>query len=166
MVSIDGVGEKARYGVFHGSEIHSYFASQLERSDSPTGTIHISAAELNGALSATLLLDENSNYLHARNAGRIDFEPYQYRPVLKLVQADRPRILIADDVGVGKTIEACLILKELQARGRAESILVICPKPLVVDEKWRIELKRFDEDFIHLDSKSLRWCLEETAREG
>ena len=112
------------------------------------------------------MLDPNSDYLHARNAGRVDFEPYQYRPVLKLVQSDRPRILIADDVGVGKTIEACLILKELEARKRADSVLVICPRPLVVDDKWRNELKRFDEDFAHLDSKTLRWCLEETLREG
>ena len=143
----------------------SYFAPQLEQVGSTRGT-RVSAAELHAALTATLLLDENSDYLHARNAGRIDFEPYQYRPVLKLVQADRPRILVADDVGVGKTIEACLILKELQARGRADSVLVVCPKPLVVDEKWRTELKRFEEDFVHLDSKTLRWCLEETAREG
>ena len=166
VVSVDGVGDQAKYEVFHDRGFHSYFAPQLEKSDAPTGTGRISAADLHGALTATLLLDENSDYLHARNAGRIDFEPYQYRPVLKLVQADRPRLLIADDVGVGKTIEACLILKELQARGRADSVLVICPKPLVVDEKWRIELKRFDEDFVHLDSKTLRWCLEETAREG
>ncbi|MFF2031101.1 helicase-related protein [Arthrobacter sp. NPDC058192] len=110
--------------------------------------------------------DKNTGYLHARNVGRIDYEPYQYRPVLKIVQADRPRILVADDVGVGKTIEACLILKELQARQRARSVLVICPKPLVVDEKWRNELKRFDEDFVHLDSSDLRFCLEETLREG
>ena len=41
-------------------------------------------------------------------AGRIDFIPYQFRPVLKFIRADRPRILVADEVGVGKTIEAGL----------------------------------------------------------
>ena len=162
---VESAGEN-RYGVFHDGAIHDYFASQLEQVEEHLEVTRVSAAELHAALTATLLLDENSDYLHARNAGRIDFEPYQYRPVLKLVQADRPRILVADDVGVGKTIEACLILKELQARGRADSVLVVCPKPLVVDEKWRTELKRFEEDFVHLDSKTLRWCLEETAREG
>ena len=160
-----GPGE-TQYLVFHDGAVHTYFAEQLEQLATPSAARRVAAAELHAALTATLLLDENSDYLHARNAGRIDFEPYQYRPVLKLVQADRPRILIADDVGVGKTIEACLILKELQARGRAESVLVVCPKPLVVDEKWRRELQRFDEDFVHLDSKTLRWCVEETAREG
>ncbi|WP_157607257.1 hypothetical protein [Sanguibacter suarezii] len=77
------------------------------------GRVIVSAAELHAGLTATLLLDENSDYLHSRNSGRVDFEHYQYRLILKLVQSDRPRILVADDVGVGKTIEACLILKEL-----------------------------------------------------
>ena len=96
----------------------------------------------------------------------IDYEPYQFRPVLKMVHADRPRILVADDVGVGKTIEACLIIKELQARQRAQRVLIVCPKPLVVDDKWRSELKRFGEDFVHLDGPTLRFCIEETQREG
>ena len=85
---------------------------------------------------------------------------------MKLITADRPRLLIADDVGVGKTIEAGLIIKELQARQKLESILVICPKPLVVEDKWRNELKRFDEDFAHLDSATLRHCVDETRAEG
>ncbi|HTO01412.1 MAG TPA: SNF2-related protein, partial [Microthrixaceae bacterium] len=74
--------------------------------------------------------------------------------------------LIADDVGTGKTIEAGLIIKELQARQKLESILVICPKPLVTEGKWRSELKRFDEDFAHLDSATLRHCVDETRAEG
>jgi len=51
--------------------------------------------------------------------------PYQFRPVLKLIQSDRPRLLIADEVGVGKTIEAGLILKELQARRELRSVLYL-----------------------------------------
>ncbi|WP_271394204.1 DEAD/DEAH box helicase [Neomicrococcus lactis] len=166
IVSVDRIGVNIRYAVFHSESVHHYFDSQIEPLDVSTTDKVVGATELNAALTATLVLDSNSAYLHARNAGRVDFEPYQYRPVLKLVQSTRPRILIADDVGVGKTIEACLILKELEARKRAESVLVICPRPLVVDHKWRNELKRFDEDFAHLDSKTLRWCLEETLREG
>jgi len=63
--------------------------------------------------------------------------------VLKLIQADRPRMLVADEVGVGKTIEAGLILKELQARRELKSVLVICPKPLVAERKWQQEMKHF-----------------------
>lgn len=166
IVSVDTVGGEIRYGVFHDGRSRQYFASQVELVVPAVAVPKVTAAELHAGLTSTLLLDENSDYLHTRNAGRVDFEPYQYRPVLKLVQSDRPRILVADDVGVGKTIEACLILKELQARKKAESVLVICPRPLVADNKWRNELKRFDEDFAHLDSRALRWCLEETLREG
>lgn len=166
IVAVDSIGGETRYSVFHDGTIHQYFALQVEPVALVTGAERVTAAELHAGLTSALLLDENSDYLHTRNAGRVDFEPYQYRPVLRLVQSDRPRILVADDVGVGKTIEACLILKELQARKKADSVLVICPRPLVVDDKWRNELKRFDEDFAHLDSKTLRWCLEETLREG
>lgn len=166
VVAVDSVGAEIRYRVFHDGAVHQYFASQVEAIRPRDEVERVSAAELHAGLTAALLLDEKSDYLHTHNAGRVDFEPYQYRPVLKLVQSDRPRILVADDVGVGKTIEACLILKELQARKKAESVLVICPRPLVVDDKWRSELRRFDEDFAHLDSRTLRWCLEETLREG
>lgn len=159
-------GGVLRFDVFHDNGIHGYFASQIEPIALPSKSEAISAAALRTGLTSELLRDKNTGYLHARNVGRIDYEPYQYRPVLKIVQADRPRILVADDVGVGKTIEACLVLKELQARQRARSVLIICPKPLVVDEKWRSELKRFDEDFVHLNSSDLRFCLEETLREG
>ncbi len=87
-------------------------------------------------------------------------------PVLKLIQSDHPRLLIADEVGVGKTIEAGLILKELQARREIRSVLVICPKALVSERKWMEELKRFDEQFVHLDGDSLRYCIEETHLDG
>ena len=61
------------------------------------------------------LCNPSTQYLFSLNSSRIDFIPYQFRPVLKLIQSDRPRLLIADEVGVGKTIEAGLILKELRS---------------------------------------------------
>ncbi len=159
------VGDDVRYDVLHDGAIHQYYAGQLEVAQVPEAG-HVPGRKLQVGLTAELLLDRATEYLHTLNAGRIDFEPYQYRPVLTMVQADSPRLLVADDVGVGKTIEAALVLKELQARGEAESVLIICPRPLVVDGKWRDELKRFDEDFVHLDGPTLRACLEETYREG
>ncbi|MDR2608495.1 MAG: DEAD/DEAH box helicase, partial [Treponema sp.] len=104
--------------------------------------------------------------LHSINSARINFIPYQYRPVLRFIRADRPRMLIADSVGVGKTIEAGLILRELQARKDVASILIICPKPLVTESKWKNEMKRFDEDFEHLDGDDLRTCIDETYKDG
>ena len=100
------------------------------------------------------------------NTGRIDFIPYQFRPVLKMLKSDEPRILIADSVGVGKTIEAGLIIKELEAQRQIESIIVICPKPLVAEEKWTQEMERFDERFVSVNKQELLRILDETERDG
>jgi ATP-dependent helicase HepA len=151
--------------VFHDGAVHTYYSSQLTAHVSAGGSA-IDADSFHAALTATQLTHPSTRFLYSLNSGRIEFEPYQFRPVLKLIQSDRPRLLIADDVGVGKTIEASLILKELQARQDLASVLVICPKPLVAEDKWRLELRRFDEDFVHLDGPTLRHCLDETKLEG
>ena len=86
--------------------------------------------------------------------------------MLRFIRSDRPRLLIADGVGVGKTIEAGLILRELQARRDIKSVLIICPRPLVTERKWELEMKRFDERFTHLDGKTLRYCINEMHLDG
>lgn len=158
-------GSQLRLTVFHGQLTQTYYESQIEVVETK-GREHLTAEELKARLTAVHVLHPSVSRLYSLNSGRIEYEPYQYRPVMKLINAERPRLLIADDVGVGKTIEAGLIIKELQARQKLESILVICPKPLVVEDKWRNELKRFDEDFAHLDSATLRHCVDETRAEG
>ena len=126
----------------------------------------VDVATLHAALTSLQLCHPSTSSLYSLFASRIHFVPYQFRPVLKLIQSDRPRLLIADEVGVGKTIEAGLILKELQARRELRSVLVICPKALVAERKWMEELKRFDEQFVHLDGDSLRYCIEEAHLDG
>ncbi|MGZ8152708.1 MAG: DEAD/DEAH box helicase [Methylovulum sp.] len=155
-----------RYQVFHDGTIATYYESQLEPAVSATESIAIVPEALHAALSALQLRHPSTSYLFSLFASRINFVPYQFRPVLKLIQADRPRILIADEVGVGKTIEAGLILKELQARREIKSVLIICPKPLVAECKWLEEMKRFDERFEHLNGESLRYCINETHLDG
>ena len=83
-----------------------------------------------------------------------------------MIKAETPRILVADDVGVGKTIEAGLILKEMEARASLNSVLVICPRPLVAERKWQLEMKRFDENFTQLDGRTFLECIQETDRDG
>ncbi len=83
-----------------------------------------------------------------------------------MIHADVPRILIADSVGVGKTIEAGLIIKELEARSELERIVVICPRPLVAERKWELEMERFDEEFIPVDGPALRQIISDTDRDG
>jgi len=156
-----------RYVVFHDGTTATYYASQLEPVEVPRAIARgVQLSELNATLTACQLLHPSTANLYSLHAARINFVPYQFRPVLKLIQSDRPRLLIADEVGVGKTIEAGLILKELQARRELRSVLVICPKPLVAERKWLEELKRFDEQFVHLDGDALRYCIEETHLDG
>lgn len=157
---------EARYTVFHGSEVATYYESQVEPIVLRPVRKSVEPDALHAALTATQLRHPSTKHLYSLHASRINFVPYQFRPVLKLIQADRPRLLIADEVGVGKTIEAGLILKELQARRELKSVLVICPKPLVAERKWMEELKRFDEQFTHIDGDALRYCIEETHLDG
>lgn len=86
------------------------------------------------------------NNIYAFNASRTRFYPYQFKPLLKFLDSPKNRLLIADEVGLGKTIEAGLILTELRARQTMQRVLVVCPANLT--EKWQLELKRrFGEDF-------------------
>jgi ERCC4-related helicase len=155
-----------RYQVFHEGTTPYYYASQIELIPHVLQNTQVTLPDLHAALSALQLRHPSTKHLYSLFASRIQFVPYQFRPVLKLIQADRPRLLIADEVGVGKTIEAGLILKELQARRDIKTVLVICPKPLVAERKWLEEMKRFDECFEHLDGKSLRYCIDETHLDG
>jgi superfamily II DNA or RNA helicase len=85
---------------------------------------------------------------------RIQFEPYQQVPALRALELPRPRLLIADDVGLGKTIEAGLILRELNARRRANRILVVSPASIV--EQWQAELaSKFGFQFKIFDSEGV-----------
>ncbi len=76
-----------------------------------------------------------------RGAGRINFEPraYQLAPLMMALRQDVTRLLIADDVGVGKTIEAGLILREMLDRGEIDRFTVLCPPHLI--DQWTRELE-------------------------
>ena len=67
-----------------------------------------------------------------RSFGRLAFEPrpYQLLPLLMALKLDPVRLLISDDVGIGKTIEAGLVVRELIDRGEANRLAVLCPPQL------------------------------------
>ena len=94
------------------------------------------------------------------------FRPYQFRPVLKLLASPRSRLLIADEVGLGKTIEAGLIWNELEARDRDfNRVLVVCPAGLRT--KWHQEMsRRFDRDVRVYDKSRLLEMLDQVEAEG
>ena len=80
-----------------------------------------------------------SDVIYSMEATNTDFYAYQFKPVLKLLEAPTNAILIADEVGLGKTIEAILIWTELQTRANAHRLLVLCPKTLRT--KWKREIE-------------------------
>ena len=158
---------ESRVTVFVGQDIRTYYASQLRTDRQPTDTVQdLSIDRFHAYLTALQLRNPSLSTLYSLNAARVDFIPHQFRPVLRFIRSDRPRLLIADSVGVGKTIEAGLILRELQARRDINAVLIICPRPLVTECKWQREMKRFDERFTHLDGKTLRYCMSEMDLEG
>ncbi|HEX4407389.1 MAG TPA: helicase-related protein [Xanthobacteraceae bacterium] len=166
VTSITPSNREMRYGVFIDGRVEMLYARQLAPAAIAPRMINATLDELNARLTALQLVAPSLANLYSLQSGRIDFIPYQFRPVLKFVRADRPRLLVADEVGVGKTIEAGLLLRELQARRPLRSVLVVCSKTLVVEEKWHREMRRFDEEFVTLSSVELRHCLEQTDLDG
>ena len=89
---------------------------------------------------AALLQQVSGETLLAAQPGRLRLEPYQLVPLLRALELPRPRLLLADAVGLGKTIEAGLIVTELIARRRAHRVLVVAPAgPLL--RQWEQELR-------------------------
>ncbi|MDV3353364.1 SNF2-related protein [Leptothoe sp. LEGE 181152] len=104
-----------------------------------------------------------TNVFYSMEASQTDFYPHQFKPVLKFLNSPVGRLLIADEVGLGKTIEAMYIWKELQTREDARRLLIVCPAML--RQKWQDDLRqRFNIFADIVDAKELlrrvRLCLE------
>jgi len=94
--------------------------------------------------------------LLAAQPGRLDLAPYQLVPVMRALQMSRARLMLADDVGLGKTVQAGLVMAELIARRRAHRILIVAPAGLLM-EQWRDEMReRFGLRFDVLDRDRLQ----------
>ncbi|MEJ8277454.1 DEAD/DEAH box helicase [Pseudonocardia spirodelae] len=121
----------------------------------PAAIDRFGATLTRGKLAATL-----TDTVFSFRATRTVFRPYQFKPVLRLLHTGATRILIADEVGLGKTIEAGLIWTELEARRAADRVLIISPSSLV--GKWQHEMEeRFTFELEELDTKGLARFLEQ-----
>jgi len=81
-------------------------------------------------------------------------EAYQLEPLRRALQSSRTNLLLADDVGLGKTIEAGLVIQELLLRHRARSVVIVCPPSLAL--KWQAEMRdKFGLDFVIVNSELL-----------
>lgn len=166
VISIDNVVGKERYKVFIDGALKFFFSGQIQKVVPSSDNNWVDLDTFLTNLAAYEIEKPSAGNLYSLNSARIDFVPYQFRPALKIIKSDEPRILIADSVGVGKTIEAGLIIKELSARSSINNILIICPKPLVAEKKWELEMRRFDEEFIPVDGPTLKEILNSTHRDA
>lgn len=98
------------------------------------------ARDLRGAITHIRLSGRLADLIYSMETTNTDFYPYQFKPVLNFLESPSGGILIADEVGLGKTIEAGLIWTELRSRYDTRRLMVLCPAML--REKWKLELQR------------------------
>jgi superfamily II DNA or RNA helicase len=101
------------------------------------------------------LTSADRSLLQAPFRSGITIEPYQLDPLVRALSMPRANLLIADDVGLGKTIEAGLVIQELILRYRARSVLIVCPASLCI--QWREQMQeKFGLEFRILDTETVR----------
>lgn len=106
-----------------------------------------------------------TDVFYSMKTSEIDFYPHQFKPVLRFIESPTNRLLIADEVGLGKTIESGLIWTEWQARQKARRLLVVCTPTLC--PKWARELQdRFQLPAEYADAAKLVELMDRFDRQG
>ncbi|TAJ18293.1 MAG: hypothetical protein EPO65_09270 [Dehalococcoidia bacterium] len=129
--------------------------------------VEMEPAAFKVALTRRRLEHPLTEQLLSYKASRTQLFYHQFLPVKKILESPDQRLLLADEVGIGKTIEAGLIWAELEARAPygLQNVWVICPKSLM--GKWQEEMiQRFDLRLEQLTSESLRQALVALERDG
>lgn len=99
--------------------------------------------------------DADRSFLQAPFRSGIEIQDFQLDPLVRAIDMARVNLLIADDVGLGKTIEAGLVIQELLVRHRARSVLVVCPASLQI--KWQAEMhEKFGLEFRIVDTEFIK----------
>jgi len=141
-----GEGRRKRLTVVFQDGEEMVLASALERVESETTDPYQllkrghygGASNLRGAITLARLSGKLANLIYSLRTTNTKFLAYQFKPVLQFLDSPSRGIVIADEVGLGKTIEAGLIWTELRARDDARRLLVVCPAML--RDKWQAEL--------------------------
>lgn len=121
-------------------------------------------AHLRGSITYYRLSGKLANLIYSLNTTNTKFLPYQFKPVLQYLDSPSRGLVIADEVGLGKTIEAGLIWTELRARQDARRLLVVCPAML--KEKWCAELQdRFGVKAESVDAEGLLGYLQKARQD-
>jgi SNF2 family DNA or RNA helicase len=168
-------GSVSYYGVRWRDGSNDYVAEdQLETlttalSDDPYAVLESGrlgrAEDLRRSLTHVHLSGRLANLVYSMGVTNTEFFAHQYKPLLTLLESPADGLLIADEVGLGKTIEAGIIWTELRAREDMRRLLVVCPAML--REKWRDELKlRFGIDATIVKAASLADELKHSSSVG
>jgi superfamily II DNA or RNA helicase len=133
-------------------------AHVIERAGLPRMTGLDDSSTLQAFLDAVVwgaATNADRGYLQAPFRSGVSIEDYQLDPLVRAIDMARTNLLIADDVGLGKTIEAGLVVQEMLLRHRARTVLVLCPASL--QEKWRVEMQeKFGLEFRIVDTEYVK----------
>lgn len=149
----DGLGEELQvvWEIEPGAHV-------IEKSGLPEITGFDDADRLDAFLDAVrwgAATNADRGFLQAPFRSGVSIEDFQLDPLVRAISMARANLLIADDVGLGKTIEAGLVIQELLLRHRARSVLIICPASLQL--KWQDEmLEKFGLDFKVVNTDYIR----------
>jgi len=113
------------------------------------------------SVAADLWIHHHSEQFVSLSHAQFDLMPHQVGVLHRVMDQTPHRFLLCDEVGLGKTIEAAMVVKELRARGLAERVLILCPANL--QRQWQYELKtKFNETFRVFNRDTLRFLRNET----
>lgn len=133
-------------------------AQVIERAGLPTISGQDDSDKLEAFLDAVrwgAATNADRGFLQAPFRSGVSIEDFQLDPLVRAIDMARVNLLIADDVGLGKTIEAGLVIQELLIRHRARTVLIICPASL--QEKWRLEMsEKFGLEFLIVDTAYIK----------
>jgi len=156
IIVLNEIGE-THVNIFLAGEEKTVILSDIQYMIEPTLSTIESIQE---SILADIVTKPVSDLLYSYNTNRLIPEHYQYRPMLKMLNSPNNRLLIADEVGLGKTIEAGMIFKEISKRDNVDIALIVVPSSLTL--KWKEEmLLRFDEEFDILKTNQFRAFLKE-----
>ncbi|CAN7180160.1 DISARM system SNF2-like helicase DrmD [Caballeronia sp. LjRoot31] len=133
-------------------------ASILERASMPEFSGFDEPERLDAFLNAVrwgAVSQGDTRTLQAPFRSGVEIEDYQLDPLARAIQMPRVNLLIADDVGLGKTIESGLVIQEMLLRHRARTVLIVCPSSIQI--QWRDQMRdKFGLEFRIVDSELMK----------
>jgi ERCC4-related helicase len=164
------IGDFIQYRVNFGGSVENCDQESLELVEASTDPEELVSKGILGETDAARVLltylrlkGRLNNFVYAFFNSRTRFFPYQFKPLIKFMDISDGRLLIADEVGLGKTIEAGLILLEMKVRNELNNALVVCPSKL--KHKWYMELvEKFGLRFPILDRAGFLQALDRSVK--